>query len=805
MQSRLLLIFFVLTFVSASASSQQLNEYDGRIVEPAVVKLLGGGAKTFNSVLFAAGSDPKKTSNSFSKSLLQCAKEKKNLIVGGPDNTTNFRNLQSALALISDQNLSGCHIIFIGDERNFEELKTLTLGAGGEFHATTYPQKKPKEEPVITPGALSLIAGSIDGRGSSDGVGLQAQFGSAQSDIGINPKGITSDEAGNLYVADTPNHTIRKITPQGVVTTIAGQAGYPGSADGPGLAAQFKYPTGIIIDKKGALYITDSANFTVRKISPSGEVTTLAGTAGVSGWLDGEGKVARFGRPMGITVSAQGDVYVTDAANYCVRKITPKGNVTTLAGRPGKEEYVDAQGLNARFGFIKGIAIDNQGVLFVADDDNAAVRRVTQEGVVTSLKLIPTADNKGSFDMTETSRPDGVAIDNAGNLYLNSGHVMMKVNREGRVSVLAGQGDPWHTDGVGTLAQFHAPGNPTLDKAGNLYVTDDHLIRKITPQGKVTTIAGQAEKTGAINGIGSFARFSNPMSLALDKQGNLFVSDRGNGVVRKITTDGAVFTAAGVSGKDGIGYRDGAASSSKFHSTGEIVADTLGNLYLADMGNNVIRKINTLGKVTTIAGMAGQSGQIDGVSEEARFDSPYFLTIDSAGNLFIASKQTIRKIDKAGVVTTIAGKKQRIDGTKGGMDGQGLDARFNSIEGMAIDKDDNIFISDGEAIRKMSPSVAVTTWGHNADKFFNAIGDGYTYMPGSLAVDDQGNVYFAINQTIRKLTPNGVVTTVAGVANFTGTKLGRLGGLDEPRGLLMLGPKSMALISGNAILMLSLP
>ena len=675
----------------------------------------------------------------------------------------------------------------------------------GQSYADGTAMIAPKVVPVVAPGVLSLIAGSIDGRGSADGVGLQAQFGSSQSDIGVNPKGITSDDAGNFYVADTPNHTIRKMTPKGVVTTIAGQAGRPGSADGNGLAAQFKYPTGITIDKKGVLYITDSANFTVRKISPSGEVTTLAGTAGVDGWLDGEGKLARFSRPMGIAVSAQGDVYVTDAFNHCVRKITPNGFVTTLAGRPGKKEYVDGQGSNARFGFIKGLAMDSQGVLFVADSDNSAIRRVTLEGMVTSVKLIPTADSQGSFNMTETSYPDGIAIDTSGNFYVNSGHGMIKIDREGRVSVLAGQEDSGHVDGMGTLAEFNAPGNPTLDQAGNVYVTDDHLIRKITPQGKVTTIAGQAEKTGVINAKGALARFSNPMALALDRQGNLFVSDRGNGLVRKITTDGVVTTAAGVSGHNRILYKDGPALSATFSSTGGIVADAKNNLYLADMENHVIRKISAQGEVTTIAGMAGQSGRVDGVGAEARFDRPYLMTIDSIGNLFIESEQTIRKINKAGVVTTIAGKKEWIKGTKGGIDGQGLDARFNWIRGFAIDKDDNIFISDSEAIRKMNPSGVVSTFGHNADKFLNAAGDGYTYTPGSLVVDDQGNVYFDINETIRKMTPDGVVTTVAGVADFAGTKLGRLGGLDNPRGLLMLGPKSLALISGNAILKLSLP
>ncbi|MFZ6748475.1 hypothetical protein [Undibacterium sp. Ren11W] len=681
----------------------------------------------------------------------------------------------------------------------------------GQSNADGIAKIVPKEVPVVAPGVLSLIAGSIDGPGADDGIGLNAQFGLAQSPgVGVNPKGITSDVAGNLYVADSPNHTIRKITPKGVVTTIAGKAGNPGSADGLALDARFNFPTGIVIDAKGALYVTDSANYTVRKISSSGMVTTLAGTAGMLGWADGTGSVARFRRPIGITVNAQGDVYVTDAANYCVRKITPNGIVTTLAGRPGRSEYVDATGSKARFGYAKGVTVDANGILYVADGSNDAIRRITPDGVVTSLKLTPTADSTGSFSLTKISSPDGIAIDKNGNLYVSSMRVLNKIDKDGVVTVLGGQEDiayqDRYRDGPGATASFNAAGNVTFDQAGNLYLTDDQFIRKITAQGDVMTIAGQSEKTGKTDGVGAAARFNNPIGLARDKQGNLYVADRENGLVRKIDANGVVSTIAGTTDDKEVEHRDGTALSAKFYAMAEVALNSKDDLFVADMDNHVIRKISKAGEVTTIAGTVGKKGDVDGIGTLAKFHRPARLVIDRAGNLYTNSNEKIRKIDTTGVVSTVAGCEdsfsRRMEGNK---DGIGREVCFEMIRSMAIDKLDNLYVIDDNFIRKISPAGLVTTLGNYADVFLNADNNGYTAPPDRLVVDEQENVYFFVHHTIRKLTPSGMLTTVAGVAGLSGNKLGRLGLLDKVHSLVMLGPKTLALTSGNAILKLTLP
>ena len=206
------------------------------------------------------------------------------------------------------------------------------------------------------------------------------------------------DGSGNVYVADTDNNTIRKITPAGVVTTLAGTAGVPGSADGTGSAAQFNYPGGVAVDGSGNVYVADIDNNTIRKITPAGVVTTLAGTAGVHGSADGTGSAAQFYDPHGVAVDGSGNVYVADTDNNTIRKITPAGVVTTLAGTAGVYGSADGTGSAAQFNYPAGVAVDGSGNVYVADTYNDTIRQITPAGVVTTLA--GTAGMPGSADGT---------------------------------------------------------------------------------------------------------------------------------------------------------------------------------------------------------------------------------------------------------------------------------------------------------------------------------------------------------------------------------------------------------------------
>jgi hypothetical protein len=432
---------------------------------------------------------------------------------------------------------------------------------------------------------------------------------------------VATDSAANVYVADALNGTIRKITPAGVVTTLAGTAGTVGSADGTGAAAQFSTPDGVATDAAANVYVADTLNHTIRKITPAGVVTTLAGTAGMRGSADGTGAAARFDEPEDVTTDGAGNVYVADGSNNVVRKITPGGMVTTLAGTAAVTGSADGTGAASSFDNPSGVTTDSAGNVYVADTFNDIIRGITAAGVVTT--------------------------------------------------VAGAAGIPGSTDGAAAAARFDVPTGVAVDRAGNVYVADsgskhlgcmacydlgNHVIRKITPAGVVTTLAGTAGMQGSTDGTGAAARFSDPVGVAVDGAGNVYVADSGNNAIRKITPTGVVTTLAGTAGS--TGSTDGTGAAARFNDPSGVAVDGAGNLYIADTRNDIIRKITPAGAVTTLAGMAGMTGSTDGTGAAARFDSPSGVAVDSAGNIYVADtgNSTIRKITPAAVVTTVVGR-----------------------------------------------------------------------------------------------------------------------------------------------------
>jgi hypothetical protein len=340
--------------------------------------------------------------------------------------------------------------------------------------ATTAP---PAALIVTYPLYLSTVAGQAGSSGSADGTGSAARFN--------DPSDVAADSAGNVYVADTNNHTIRKITSAGVVTTLAGLAGTSGSTDGTGSAARFNLPAGLAVDGSGNIYVADTYNHTIRKVTATGTVSTVAGQAGSSGSADGSGGNARFNYPSGVSVDSTGNLYVADTNNFTIRKITPAGVVSTVAGLAGSSGISDGAGSAARFSSPEGVTVDGSGNLYVADTDNHTIRKITSAGVVTTLA--------------------GLAGTSGGG------------------------------DGSGSVAQFQYPSDLTVDSAGNLYVadTDNHTVRKITPAGLVGTVAGLAGSSGSTDGLGSAARLFYPTGVAVDGSGNVYVADTNNHTIRK--------------------------------------------------------------------------------------------------------------------------------------------------------------------------------------------------------------------------------------------------------------------------------
>ena len=248
---------------------------------------------------------------------------------------------------------------------------------------------------------MTTFAGTASNRGNRDGTGSSAWFGS--------PTGISTDSAGNLYIADAYTDTIRKITSAGVVTTVAGTSTTRGDADGTGAAALFNYPTGATVDSAGNIYVADAYNDTIRKITPAGVVSTLAGSAGISGAVDGTGIYGLFSQPVGVAVDASGNVYVADTVNCTIRKVSPPGVVTTVAGIAGIAGLRDGAGTNALFNQPRGVMLDGSGGLYVADTGNAAIRRVAADSTVSTPTMTQPA--AASTTTTTSSSGGGGAVD----------------------------------------------------------------------------------------------------------------------------------------------------------------------------------------------------------------------------------------------------------------------------------------------------------------------------------------------------------------------------------------------------------
>lgn len=647
-----------------------------------------------------------------------------------------------------------------GTNARFFNPTSIAIDSGGTLYVADGGDHTIRK--VTAGGVVTTFAGASSQAGTADGTGGAARF--------QYPYALAFDAAGNLYVADSGAHTVRKVTPAGVVTTLAGSAGVAGSADGTGTAAQFNLPQGIAVDFSSNVYVSDSGNSTIRKITPGGVVTTFAGAAGQLGATDGLGSAARFRNPGGIIADVTGNLYVADFGNSTIRKITPGGAVSTIAGSSLQVGTADGTGAAARFNHPASISIDAAGTLYVADTSNQTIRTITSGGTVATIA--GTAGAGGQADGTGAAArffyPFGVAANTTGSAIFvadTGNHSIRSISTGALVATLAGAtGTAGSADGALSVATFAYPKGLAVDSSGNLYVADhnNHTVRKVLATGTVTTLAGLAGQSGSTDGLGTSARFNGPAGVAVDASGNVYIADADDNTIRKITAAGLVSTLAGTGGQ--VGSTDAIGAAARFNNPQGVAVDSVGNVYVADTNNHVIRKITAAGNVTTFAGAAGQSGSTDGTGAAARFNGPDAIAIDSTGNLYVAdfNNSTIRKITAAGSVTTVAG----LAGQSGTADGTGAAARFNQSYGIAVDTAGNILVADtyNRSIRRIT-NGAVTTLGGSLSRF---------YYPQGIATDANGNVYVSDgdNHAIAKAAFFGAPLAGGAVPSVT-TSLGQ--------------------------------
>jgi uncharacterized protein (TIGR03437 family) len=483
----------------------------------------------------------------------------------------------------------------------------------------------------VSNGVITTVAGNgTQGFGGDNGPATSAQLNI--------PTGVAVDSAGNLYIADSANNRIRKVT-NGVITTVAGNGTQGFSGDnGPATSAQLNQPWGVAVDSASNLYIADSLNSRIRKVS-NGVITTAAG-GGPSLGDNGPATSAQLWEPFGVALDSAGNLYVADSFDNRVRKVS-NGMITTVAGSATCCYGGDnGPATGAQLFVPYGVAVDAAGNLYIADTVNERIRKVSNGVIIT------VAGNGGDGFSGDNGpatsallyHPYGLTVDSAGNLYIadNANSRIRKVSN-GVISTAAGNGTFGFSgdNGPATSAQLNGPYGVAVDSAGNLYIADslNNRIRKVS-NGVISTVAGNGTQGfSGDNGPATSAQLNGPYGVAVDSAGNLYIADSLNNRIRKVT-NGVITTVAG-SGTQGFSGDNGPATSAELYLP-EIAVDSAGNLYIADYGNRRIRRV-TNGVITTVAGngtccFSGDNGP----ATSAQLDLPYGLNVDSAGDVYVA-------------------------------------------------------------------------------------------------------------------------------------------------------------------------
>jgi len=617
---------------------------------------------------------------------------------------------------------------------------------------------------VDATGQLTVVAGSgTPGFGGDGGPATSASLNF--------PYGVAVDASGNLYIADYYNYRVRRVDTNGVITTVAGNGTIGFSGDGgPATSASLATPTGVAVDGSGNLYIADYRNSRIRKVDPSGIITTVAGngTGGFSG-DGGPATSAGLNSPFGVAVDGSGNLYVADTGNYRVRRVAPNGIITSVAGN-GTQAFSGDGGpaTSASLVYATGLAVDGSGNLYIADRDSQRIRRVDTNGVITTVAGNGTAGSSGDggpATSASLSYPNGVAVDGGGNLYIadsSNNPRIRRVGANGIITAFAGSGNSYFS-GDGWPATSASLANPTavaVDGSGNLYIADrrNSRIRRVGTNGGITTFAGNGtDGFGGDGGLATSASLRSPTGVAVDGSGNLYIAAYANNRVRRVDTNGVITTFAG--GIYGFGGDGGLATSASLRDPTGVAVDGSGNLYIADQNNQRIRRVDPNGIITTVAGNGtyGFSGD-GGQATSASLANPSGVAVDGSGNLYIADQRNyrIRRVDPDGVITTFAG------GTYGfsGDGGLATSASLANPSGVAVDGSGNLYIADSynQRIRCVDPDGIITTVAGNGTYGFSGDGGPATSAslgnPSGVGVDGSGNLYIAdsSNNRIRKVS-----------------------------------------------------
>ncbi len=701
-------------------------------------------------------------------------------------------------------------------------------------------------------GRITTVAGS----------GVLGYSGDASAAVAARisvPLGVAADAAGNLYIADTLNERVRKVHPDGRITTVAGSGvqGFGGDG-GPASAARLSFPAAVAADEAGNLYIADSGNHRVRRVDPDGRITTVAGS-GLQGFGGdgGPAVAARLNSPRGVSTDAAGNLYIADTFNERVRKVDPHGRITTIAGS-GARGYGGDDGLaiNAQLSLPKAVAVDRAGSLYIADYGNSRVRRVDPEGRITSIP-------------ERFSRPDGLALDPAGNLYVvvesdfrvyrltpqlqpessaprrvaaastrgkRANHGVRReieahwssvpprlvARNSGRIATIETVAGIRPADkGTAKDAWLSGPRGVAVHSDGSLYIadSDNHRVLMVTAADTFTTVAGTGVRgSDGDDGPASAAQLNIPTSVAVHSDGSLYIADSANHRVRKVDPNGTISTVAGIGGR-GYNRADTTATTAQLSQPTGVAVDSDGILYIADRDNHLVRKVDpSSDTISTVAG-TGNSGY-NGEKEDAttaQLSSPSGVALSEDGTLYIAEtgSNRIRKIEKSGKISTewvgilsghllnqptgvavykdtlyiadsgnhlvqkVGGSRtiDRVAGTKTpgyeGDDGPAISAQLSRPSGVALSSDGTLYIadSDNHLVRKVDPgndyiSRVAGTWSPVSEVKKRSATHTRLDQPTGVAVGSNGTLYIADSENhVVRMVSGDMITTVAGTGD----------------------------------------
>ena len=669
-------------------------------------------------------------------------------------------------------------------------------GAGNLYIADTYNNRIRKV--AAGSGIVSTYAGNGTLTYSGDN-------GPAMS-AGISyPEGIAIDASGNLYIAESGSQHIRKVASStGTITTVAGNGQYGYTGDG-GAAASAKLggPTGVAIDVAGNLYIADSNNNVVRKVTAgTGIITTVAGT-GTAGYTGDGGPAtgAKLYRPFGVAVDTLGNLYIADSYNMVIRKLTTSnGTITTVAGNGNAQTCfsLGADGgaaTSAALCIPESVSVDNAGNLYIVDTFRNRIRMVT---TVSAVPTTPTAAPTFTVSAGTYSSPQVVTITDS---------------TPGAAIYVTMDGTPSFTFSPGYRGPINVTGGVTINAIAVApgYLTSKPSTATYTitspPSDVITTVAGDGVHgfSGA-GGPATNAEFGTPQGTALDSSGNLYFSDTDNNVVWMLSAQTGNLSGVAGNGTPGYSGDGGPAVSAQLNNPLGIALDNVGNLYVADSANNVVRKIAANTRLITTAvgnGQTGFAGNIGdgGSATAARLYEPSGIVLDGNGNLYIAdtNHNAVRRVSApTGIITTVAGTGSY---NSGGDGGPATSATIYQPNAVALDRAGNLYIATPASgrIRKVTASTGIiTTIAGNGNPYGNS-GDGGPAInaeiyPQALAVNAVGNLYLSSPPFIRKVDVNtGLITTVAG------TGYGAFGGDGGPPTVaVILGPHGISIdAAGN--------